>query len=108
MCITVVASKFRFINKITSVKEIANELLELLEADFTDTLWVHLLKCQLELLLVHVLRLAQELIQLFHRDALVLVNIDLPEDGLETLLSQELLLVDGDHHELIKGDKAIT
>ena len=39
---------------------------------------------------------------------MILVYVDLPEDLLETLLSQELLLVDGDHHELIKGDKAIT
>ena len=39
---------------------------------------------------------------------MILVNINLPEDLLETLLSQELLLVDGDHHELIKGDKAIA
>ena len=39
---------------------------------------------------------------------MILVNIDLPEDLLETLLSQELLLVDGDHHELIQRDKAIA
>ena len=54
------------------------------------------------------LRLAQERIQLFHRDTLILVDIDLPEDVFETLLSRELLLVDGDHHELIKGNNAIT
>ena len=54
------------------------------------------------------LRLAQERIELFHRDTLILVDIDLPEDSFETLMSQELLLVDGDHHELIKGDNTVT
>ena len=99
---------YSLISSSNSVKKVANELLELLEGDFANTLRVNLFESQLKLLLVHVLRLAQEWIELFHWDTMILVYVDLPEDLLETLLSQELLLVDGDHHELIKGDKAIT
>jgi len=91
-----------------SVKKVKDKFLELREADFALALRIYLVKGNLELILVHVLRLTQECVQLFQRYPLVFIDIDLTEDSFQALLSQELFLIDSYHHELIEGNEAIA
>ena len=92
----------------SSVKQVLDELLELIEVDLAAIHRVNLLERHLQLLLVHVRRLAQELIELVKRDPMVLVNVKLLEDLFEALLREELLLIHADHHELVEGDEAVA
>ena len=91
-----------------SIEEVLDEFLELVEVDLARVHRVHLLEGQLELLFVHVGRLAEELVELVERDAMVLVDVELLEDLLEALLREELLLVHAHHHELVQADQPVT
>ena len=82
--------------------------MELIEVDFTGSLRVDLLERLLQLILIHVLGLAQELVQLVKGDSVVFVDVKLLEDLLQALLGEELLLVDADHHEFVQGNQAVT
>ena len=92
----------------SSIEEVLDEFLELVEVDLARVHRVNLLKGQLELLLVHVGRLTEELVELVERDAMVLVDVQLLEDLLQALLRQELLLVHAHHHELVQADQPVA
>ena len=90
-----------------SIEKVLDQLLELSEVDLASALGVNLIEGGLQRVLVQVIGLAQEHVQLVNRDHLVLVDVELAENRLEALLSEELLLVDANHHEFLEGDEAV-
>jgi hypothetical protein len=63
-----------------SVKQVGDKHLELREANFTFAIRINFVKSCLQLILIHMFGPAQERVELFERNHLVLVDVKLTED----------------------------